>query len=340
MKEVQMKKVLIVGAGVIGSFNAARLKEAGKDVTLLARGRRLADLREHGVVLEDARTGRCTTTQVPLVDRLGPEDAYDLAIVIVRRNQIPTVLPMLAQNHRIPSILFLGNNVAGTRDIIQALGRERVLIGIVNAGGERQGYVVRYLWWRRLPLELSELDEALTPRAEAIVHLFRSAGLPARLRKNVDAVLKTHAAGLPAIAGAVYMAGGDIRRLAHMPEVVRLVVRAYREALRGLRAAGIPLKPFGTHLVEWIPEPILMLGLRFFFDTNLAVLGGQRHINAAPDEMKEFADEFREIFRQTGLPSPASTILFAQIDARFAAWEEKVLQGSVSHASLWALVYS
>jgi hypothetical protein len=73
----------------------------------------LADLREHGVVLEDARTGRRTTTQVPLIDRLGPEDAYDLAIVVVLRNQIPSVLPILAQNHRIANILFLGNKAAG-----------------------------------------------------------------------------------------------------------------------------------------------------------------------------------------------------------------------------------
>ena len=73
-------KILILGAGVVGSFNAARLKEAGHDVSLLARGRRLVDLREQGVVLEDARTGRRTTTQVPLVDRLGPEDAYDLPL--------------------------------------------------------------------------------------------------------------------------------------------------------------------------------------------------------------------------------------------------------------------
>jgi 2-dehydropantoate 2-reductase len=327
-QEVQIKKVLIVGAGVIGSFNAARLKDAGKDVTLLARGRRLEDLREHGVMLEDARTGRRTTTQVPLVDHLAPEDAYDLAIVVVRRNQIASVLPMLTQNHCIPNILFLGNNAAGTQDIIQALGRERVLIGIVNAGGERHGYVVRYLWWRRLPLEFSELDDISTPRVEAIVRLFRSAGLPVRLRKDVDAYLKTHAAGLPAIAGAVYMAGGDIRRLAHMPKLVRLFIRSYREALRGLSAAGIPIKPYGTHMVEWIPEPILMFGLRFFLDTRLAVLGGQRHINAAPDEMKEFADEFREIFRQTGLPTPASTILFAFIDARYARWVEKIPQGS------------
>lgn len=46
-------KILTVGAGVIGSFNPARLTDAGQDVNLLARGRRLADLREHGIVLED-----------------------------------------------------------------------------------------------------------------------------------------------------------------------------------------------------------------------------------------------------------------------------------------------
>ena len=91
-------RILVVGAGVIGSFNAARSKEAGQDVTLLARGRRLADLREHGVVLEDFRTGPRTTTQVPLVERLGPEDDYDLALVVMRRNQIPSVLPMLARS--------------------------------------------------------------------------------------------------------------------------------------------------------------------------------------------------------------------------------------------------
>jgi len=50
-------KVLITGPGVISTFYAARLRERGADVTLLARGGRLADLREHGVVLEGALGG-------------------------------------------------------------------------------------------------------------------------------------------------------------------------------------------------------------------------------------------------------------------------------------------
>ena len=323
-------KVLVIGAGVIGSFNAARLKDAGNDVTLLARGRRLADLREHGVELEDVRTGRRTTTRVPLVDRIEPANVYDLAIVIVRRNQIASVLPMLAAT-RIASVLFLGNNAAGPREMIDALGRDRVLIGIVNAGGYREGNVVHYLSWKRLSLQLSELDERRTPRTDAIVALFRSAGLRARAAHDIDAKLRTHAAGLPAIAGAVYRAGGDIRRAAHMPEIVTLFVRAQREALHALRMDGTPLRPAVTKTFEWLPVGILSFAWRRFLDSKLAVVGGERHILAAPDEMKELADEFRALFRRTNVPSPASDVLFAEVDAWLARVPRAVEDRSPPH---------
>ncbi|HTP50026.1 MAG TPA: 2-dehydropantoate 2-reductase N-terminal domain-containing protein [Anaeromyxobacteraceae bacterium] len=316
-------KILVVGAGVVGSFNAARLKDAAQDVTLLARGQRLADLREHGVVLEQYPSGTRTTTRVPLIERLGPEDAYDLVLVVVRRNQIPSVLPMLARNRRSPNVLFLGNNGAGAADIIDALGRERVLIGFVNAGGERKGHVVRYIWTRRLHLLLGEVDGLSTPRTQAIASMFRTAGLPARVHSRVDAYLKTHAAGLAAFAGALYRAGGRVRLLARKPEDLKLFLRAYREALRALGRIGVPLRPWFSHLIHWLPERFWLLVFRLFFDTELAVVGGEGHANAAPDEMKEIADELRALFRRAAVPSPASDILFTAVDDRFETWRSE-----------------
>ena len=197
------------------------------------------------------------------------------------------------------------------------LGRERVLLGMPNTGGTRVDHVVRYLRSRWFVVLFGELDDVVTPRTQAIVRLFRSAGLSARVVKNVDAYLKTHAAGLPALAGAVYMAGGHVRQLAHAPEAIKLYLPAFREALRALRAVGVPLRPSATRLVEWIPAPILAFAMRRFLDSRLVEMGAQPHLETALDEMKVLADELRTILRQSGLPSPASNVLFAQIDAQF-----------------------
>lgn len=45
-------KILIFGAGVTGSVYAAKLKNAGVDITLLARGKRLEHIKKYGIVLK------------------------------------------------------------------------------------------------------------------------------------------------------------------------------------------------------------------------------------------------------------------------------------------------
>lgn len=44
-------RILIYGAGVISSIFAGMLAASGKDVTVLARGKRLEELRQNGIVL-------------------------------------------------------------------------------------------------------------------------------------------------------------------------------------------------------------------------------------------------------------------------------------------------
>ena len=51
-------KILVFGPGVIGTLYAARLQESGQLVTVLARGERLAEIRRHGLTLEDVVSGR------------------------------------------------------------------------------------------------------------------------------------------------------------------------------------------------------------------------------------------------------------------------------------------
>lgn len=132
-------KILIYGAGVLGSVYAALLHGADHEVAILARGQRLADIRKHGVILEDSQSGKRMASRVPAVEKLGPEDDYDLAVVVMRKNQVARVLPSLAENQRIPTVLFLMNNAAGPDEFVRALGRERVLLGFPGVGGRASG---------------------------------------------------------------------------------------------------------------------------------------------------------------------------------------------------------
>jgi 2-dehydropantoate 2-reductase len=67
-------KILSYGAGVIGTLYAAKLQEAGHRVTVLARGQRLADIRQYGLVLEEIVRGGRSTIQADTIERLSPDD--------------------------------------------------------------------------------------------------------------------------------------------------------------------------------------------------------------------------------------------------------------------------
>ena len=60
-------KILVIGAGVLGSFYAARLKESGQDVTVLARGKRAEQLREYGIVIKNENGEIQSVTYLPVI---------------------------------------------------------------------------------------------------------------------------------------------------------------------------------------------------------------------------------------------------------------------------------
>lgn len=88
-------KTLIYGAGPIGQWLALRLQKAGKDVTLLARGRTFEQLDRDGIVIIDGLTDDRMTARVPLVQSLEPDDPFDLVVVAMQRSSRNAVCPTL-----------------------------------------------------------------------------------------------------------------------------------------------------------------------------------------------------------------------------------------------------
>ncbi len=339
--EQKKLKVLVYGAGVLGSLVAARLHEAGHNISLLARGQRLADLREYGLALQNVISGKSTVAPVDVVERLAPDDVYDWVIVVMRKNQVASTLPALAANPHTPNVLFMGNNAAGPDEYTRALGRERVLLGFCGAGGVRGGPIIRYVdeaGGRRAKVTLGELNGSLTPRLQEIAGAFESAGFDVALSPDMDAWLVTHAAVVSPIALALYMAGGDNYRLARTRDAVVLGVRALREGLQVMHALNIPVTPTALQMYEWIPEPILVPLVQRLFNTQYAEIAMAGHANAARDEMKTLADEFRALAQQTTVPTPALDRLYAFVNPEMPAMAEGTAQLALDWRGVWIML--
>jgi len=312
-------KILVYGAGPLGSLFAARLQEGGNDVSLLARGQRLADLREYGIVLVDTQTGQETITRVDVVEQLTPDDAYDLVLVIMRKNNALDILPILAANEHTPSVLFLMNNAAGPGELVDALGRERVLIGFPNSAGYREGHVVHCITGTeddKAFIPFGEVDGSITARTREVARVLESApGFGAEIRTDMDTWLKYHVALLmPSLAPALYAAGTDNYRLARTRDAVVLTVRAIREGFRVLRALGLPVTPSKFKIVERLPEPLLVFLLQRLLANELMEVAMVKHANAARDEVKHLADEFLALARTTDVPTPTIDRLYPHLD--------------------------
>jgi len=300
-------RILIYGAGVLGSLYAARLAESGHDVTLLARGQRLEELRCHGIVLLDEESQRETITQVALTDHLHPDDVYDLCMVVMRGNQVREILPVLGANRRIPSILFMVNNVAGPGMWKARVGAERILLGFPGAGGAKDGHAIRYsiLDKGTQPTTLGELDGKVTPRLTAIAGALSSAGFPVAISNHMDGWLKTHGAVIVPIAAAILMSGGSTRKAALDPEVLRLCARAIKEAISGLRAWEIRIEPTKYRFLSLLPDPLLSAILRRIFAKPRSELTMARHAMGARDEIRFLAEDLMALVKGSGRPSPA-----------------------------------
>lgn len=311
-------KMLIYGAGPLGSLLAARSTEAGHDVALLARGQRLADLREYGVILENAVTGERETTPVKVVEALAPDDFYDLVLVVMRKNHTLAILPVLAANQRVPTVLFMMNNAAGPQALIEAVGKERVLLGFPLPGGKRDGPVMRMVPDKDDPWELpiGEVDGRITARTRRIAAaLAQMRNYEVDIRTDMDAWLRHHVALVGPLAAALYAADTDQERMARTRDALVLGTRGMKEATRALEQAGFPISPPMLRALLVLPEPLLIALMRGLLGVESLKVSLEGHARAARDEMTHLMMELREVIAATEAETPVLEQLYPHLDA-------------------------
>jgi 2-dehydropantoate 2-reductase len=279
-------RIVVVGPGVIGSIYGGLLARSGHDVTLVARGQRLADLRTHGLVLEDADSGQRTEISLPVVAEVSPDDHYDLVLVPVRSEQFASTLPMISGMGDGSDVLMFGNTTGHQSQLAAALD-ERALFGFPDAGGVRDGPIVRYVVISQQKTMLGEADGTSTTRICRLQTMFADAGF----RTKVGGWMIGHSAFVVPIGFALYRFDTDAAALAADARTLRLMVLATRDVFEALDDVEIAAN------LRWLylrmPTAFAMRYWRRVFASPRGELWFGAHSRAAPDEMHALASELR-----------------------------------------------
>jgi 2-dehydropantoate 2-reductase len=297
-------RILIIGAGVNGSAVITRLCNAGIDAKVMARGKRFEEIKSEGVIIENPFSRKQSVTKVPVIDHLGPGDVYDFILVIVRKNQIADLLPVLAQNNS-PNIVFMGNNLSGPDEFTKIINKQRIMLGTVIAGGKRDGDIIRAITSTPLASLFGELDGTVTPRLKQLIEILNSAGIKAKISTNIIDHQMTHAVGVALIGKLTMKYHCDLHALARCTEDLKLLVDARREAHQVLRALGHKIVPPSEDAIRFIPGFLQVAGMRALLNSKLGEVGLAYHVSQAPDEMERLANELCMMMNQAAIPVPA-----------------------------------
>jgi 2-dehydropantoate 2-reductase len=131
-------KILIIGAGVIGSTYGYYLIRAGHNITFLEKGSRLIELSENGLVTcNDSGNNQKTTFHFRLINSLSPEEMYDYILVTVRYDQLMSVKQIL-KNNPSGNIVFMLNNPLGKKAFFKDFDQVKIILGFPGAGGKKE----------------------------------------------------------------------------------------------------------------------------------------------------------------------------------------------------------
>ena len=312
-------RTLIYGAGPIGQWLSLRLASTGADVTLLARGETFRSLKESGIRIVDGLTGELQTARVDLVERLEPEERYDLVVVPMQKASRLAVCPALARNEHLGCVLFLGNDVSSFHRYLDHVPVSKVLLGFPEAGGGWSDGELVFMdrekrGGPRGELHIGELDGEIRARTKEIAALFAAADIKVSVERNMDGWLKYHFAFMAPTVGVIFEKDGDLRAVAEDPELIHRYCRACREAGEVLREVGYRKRqPPVFNLFYWLPRWLEPPVFGKLFGSRSAEVRVGLHARGIGPELHEMAEEFAGLKAEAGLETPTLDSLLAHV---------------------------
>ena len=293
-------KILVYGAGVLGCNLARNLFRAGKDVTLLARGKWAAEIKKNGLRIKDQFSLRTSVSNIPVVTELAPNDRYDVIFVVLRYTQLDSALETLRGNQT-KNIIFVGNNVR-TGALTASLPEKNILFAFALSAGHREPD-------RVVSIDLKKITIGQLPGAASnerlIGEIFGGTKYKVVYEPNMEDYLLCHAAFVMPAAFACYKTDGDLKKLKGNTAYLERLIDANTEGYRAIRNAGHAILPKAD--ADFESKEYRKTCLRFFklmCATSLGKLCASDHAMNAIDEMSALNRDLKKFFDENGAAYP------------------------------------
>lgn len=305
-----MTRVAIIGAGAIGSLLGARLHEAGHDVLLVARGRRLEFLRREGVLL--AENGVQRRVRVRAVESLTDESAPDHVIIATKTFQLPGALALLTHFRETPfGLLTVQNGVEAPHSAQFALPQASVFGARMHGFFELEDNVVRHAGVPASvamgPAARSFLGPMYQRKGADLAAILRRSDIPAELVPDVRPALWDKFLMAATIGGLAPAFGLTAGQVASNPTARAKLEQAMQEVAAIATALGIAL-----------PDDCVAAKLDFVSRFPPGVTSSlQRDLEARrPSEFVHLTGAIPRFAAQSGVPAPTADEIIEMLRAR------------------------
>lgn len=210
-------KYLVIGAGGTGGSIGAYMTEAGKDVTLIARGAHLQKMQEEGLKMETTKKGNYTVSPIKATDMEHYDEQPDVVFVCVKGYSLEDTIPFIRRVAKDSTIVIPILNIYGTGARMQEeLPGLLVTDGCIYIAAEikepgtiwQNGDIFRIVYGVRK-------KEELRPELFEVAKDLRESGIDGVLSENIqrDALQKFAYVSPMAACGLYYhVSAGEIQK--------------------------------------------------------------------------------------------------------------------------------
>ncbi len=278
-------KILVLGAGALGSLMADGLLRAGHEVTLLARGGRHQELKEHGLVVRHYLQLNTTRTSPAVVDQVPEGIVYDAAFCVLQYTQLNAAMETFAKV-KAGIYVLVGNN-PDPEDTQKRFGAYdgdtgRLLFAFFGAGGRREKGKVVSIHRKCVSLTAGALS-GNEGQKETLKTILSGSNIKLLWEADMAAWLLYHLAIVVPVARAIYAKDGNLHALAGDKELLHTSIKAVREAIEGLKCMDV--RHEATERALEVPDQKLMRLLWFLLHTPFGRLMAGDHAMSAKGEM-------------------------------------------------------